>query len=91
MTIEEIESFYRGLVLAAKDAAASAPEMTPEEAQKLEAAVDAAIPVVMSQAPGSYPLDLAHRLALGLVGQMSLAALNFDPDAPADTRSPDGR
>ena len=91
MTIEEIESFYRGLVDAAYAAAAAAPEMTPEEAQKLESDIDAALSVVMTASPGSYPLDLAHKIALGLFGQIALRSIYFDPDNPDDTILPDGR
>ena len=68
MSIAEIDATFKEMIRAAQEAASGAADMNPEEAAKLESAVLAAVSDVVSGEPGSYPDDLPHRLALGLIG-----------------------
>ena len=85
MNLDQIQPFFEDLIRAGQDAARTAPEMTAEEMAKLEADVAAALPVVMNSAPGTYPMDLPHQLALGLVGYLAGATLNYDQETGAIT------
>lgn len=71
MDLSEIEPHFRRMLEEAYTAAGGAAEMTPEEAQKLEAQVAEALPVVWSSEPDTYPDDLPHRIARGLVAVVS--------------------
>ena len=91
MTPGEIQALLEDTIRAGSDAASAAPTMTDDELRELETQIVAALPIVMESEPGTYPLDLPHRMALALVSIIMGATLDYNEATGAVTRPETGR
>ena len=88
MTPGEIQALLEDMIRSGGDAASLSTEMSEADLKKLEAEVMDAIPVVAEGEPGTYPLDLPHRMALALVAIVMGATLEYNPET-GDITGPD--
>jgi hypothetical protein len=88
MTLGEIQALLEDMIRSGVDAASLSGELSEEDLKKLEAEVMDAIPVVAEGEPGTYPLDVPHRMALALVAIAMGATLEYNLET-GDITGPD--
>jgi hypothetical protein len=88
MTLGEIQALLEDMIRSGVDAASLSVELSEEDLKKLEAEVMDAIPVVAEGEPGTYPLDVPHRMALALVAIAMGATLEYNLET-GDITGPD--